>query len=83
MFRQNAVVSSHGLRDGHVNLKRTALMFDETVIIQTNKDASDAVSDNPPIEQAMRGGSVCLNSFPGFLSGASAGVRPPREATAG
>ena len=32
---------------------------------------------------AVRGGSVCLNSFPGFLSGASAGVRPPREATAG
>ena len=31
----------------------------------------------------LRGGSVCLNSFPGFLSGASAGVRPPREATAG
>ena len=31
----------------------------------------------------VRGGSVCLNSFPGFLSGASAGVRPPREAAAG
>jgi hypothetical protein len=30
-----------------------------------------------------RGGSVCLNSFPGFLSGASAGVRPPRVAVAG
>jgi hypothetical protein len=30
-----------------------------------------------------RGGSVCLNSFPGFLSGASAGVRPPRIAAAG
>jgi hypothetical protein len=30
-----------------------------------------------------RGGSVCLNSFPGFLSGASAGVRPPRVAAAG
>ena len=33
--------------------------------------------------KAKRGGSVCLNSFPGFLSGASAGVRPPREAAAG
>ena len=30
-----------------------------------------------------RGGSVCLNSFAGFLSGASAGVRPPRVAAAG
>ena len=36
-------------------------------------------SDNGP----ERGGSVCLNSFPGFLSGASAGVRPPRVAAAG
>ena len=33
--------------------------------------------------QTLRGGSVCLNSFPGFLSGASAGVRPPRVAAAG
>jgi hypothetical protein len=30
----------------------------------------------------VRAGSVCLNSFPGFISGASAGFRPPREAAA-
>ena len=36
-----------------------------------------------PQRNAQRGGSVCLNSFPGFLSGASAGVRPPRVAAAG
>ena len=26
------------------------------------------------LKAMVRGGSVCLNSFPGFLSGASAGV---------
>ena len=34
-------------------------------------------------QSGWRGGSVCLNSFPGFISGASAGVRLPREAAAG
>jgi hypothetical protein len=53
--------------------------------------ATDAVSRSDPsitheigpFMTAKRGGSVCLNSFPGFLSGASAGVRPPRVAAAG
>ena len=31
----------------------------------------------------VRAGSVCLNSFPGFISGASAGFRRPRAAAAG
>jgi hypothetical protein len=31
----------------------------------------------------LRAGSVCLNSFPGFISGVSAGFRRPREAAAG
>jgi len=30
----------------------------------------------------QRAGSVCLNSFPGSISGASAGFRPPRDAAA-
>jgi hypothetical protein len=34
-------------------------------------------------QKVKRGSSVCLNSFSGFLSGASAGVRPPLLAAAG
>ena len=65
-------------------------MNDETLNgVNDGKPAQEALSRRVFIvhghegEPKQRGGSVCLNSFPGFLSGASAGVRPPREATAG
>src|ERR1700731_3677424 len=37
----------------------------------------------PTAANAHRGGSVCLNSFLGLISGAPAGVKPPRHAAAG
>ncbi len=38
---------------------------------------------SPHAHRYVRGGSVCLNSFLGLISGAPAGVKPPRHAAAG
>ncbi len=64
----------------------------EQVFVNLLANGYDAILRSRSIDKATprssprmqdRAGSVCLNSFPGFISGASAGFRRPRAAAAG